>query len=126
MNPNRTALLIRCSVEEAQQIRAAARHQHRTVSGYILHCLQQKLEIEAAVQKKLASRSMLCLIDAIPNEPWFRRFLRCRKAHFSPSYTPERRVALAGVALPSTTSRTTTAECGTTTFTSTNWTSPCW
>jgi uncharacterized protein (DUF1778 family) len=54
MNPNRTALLIRCSLEEAQQIRTAARREHRTVSGYVLNCLQQKLKIEAAVQRKLA------------------------------------------------------------------------
>ena len=55
MNPNRTALLIRCSVEEAQQIRSAARREHRTLSGYVLYSLQQKLQIEAAVQKRLAA-----------------------------------------------------------------------
>lgn len=54
-NPNRTALLIRCSVEEAQQIRAAARREHRTVSGYVLNCLQYTLKIESAVDKKLAA-----------------------------------------------------------------------
>lgn len=55
MNPNRTALLIRCSVEEAEQIRSAARREHRTLSGYVLNCLKSKLQIEAAVQKKLAA-----------------------------------------------------------------------
>ena len=53
-NANRTALLIRCSLEEAQWIRAAARREHRTLSGYVLNCLHGKLKIEAAVEHKLA------------------------------------------------------------------------
>lgn len=49
-NPKRTALLIRCSVEEAEQIRAAAQKSHRTLSGYVLHCLQNRLRIEAEME----------------------------------------------------------------------------
>jgi len=35
-DPNRTALLVRCSEEEARFIREAAQREHRTLSGYIL------------------------------------------------------------------------------------------
>jgi len=52
-NPNRTALLIRCSVEQAEQIREAARREHRTVSGFVLNCLEYKLRIQAAVHEKM-------------------------------------------------------------------------
>jgi hypothetical protein len=50
----RTALLIRCSVEEAEQIRAAARKQHRTLSGYVLHCLHRGLRIKAKLETQAA------------------------------------------------------------------------
>lgn len=53
-NLKRTALLIRCSVEEAEQIRAAARRQYRTLSGYVLHCLRNRLKVEDDLQKTLA------------------------------------------------------------------------
>ena len=53
MNPTRTALLIRCSVEQAQQIREAARREHRTVSGFVLNCMEYKLRIQAAVHEKI-------------------------------------------------------------------------
>jgi uncharacterized protein (DUF1778 family) len=56
-NPNRTALLIRCSIEEAEHIRAAARMEHRTVSGFVMNCLANKIRIHAAVQKKLETRT---------------------------------------------------------------------
>jgi uncharacterized protein (DUF1778 family) len=36
MTSERTALLIRCSKEEAEKIRAAAKRERHTLSGYIL------------------------------------------------------------------------------------------
>lgn len=54
---NRTALLIRCSVEQAQQIREAARREHRTLSGFVLNCLDYKLRIQAAVKEKMYRRN---------------------------------------------------------------------
>ena len=51
----RTALLIRCSVEEAEVIRDAARRSGRTLSGYVLHCLHNRLRVEAEIQADFAA-----------------------------------------------------------------------
>lgn len=51
--PKRTALLIRCSVEEAEAVRAAARRQYRTLSGYVMHALNNRLEIEARLHEQI-------------------------------------------------------------------------
>jgi len=48
-NPNRTTLLITCSVGEAQQIRAAAKKQDRTISAYVLRAVMTRLNIERQV-----------------------------------------------------------------------------
>jgi len=40
---NRTALLVRCSEEEAQLIRSAAKHERRTLSGFILHTVISRI-----------------------------------------------------------------------------------
>jgi hypothetical protein len=53
--PKRTALLIRCSVEEAEAIRASARKSGRTLSGYVLHCLRRRLNIEAQLEADIAN-----------------------------------------------------------------------
>lgn len=50
----RTALLIRCSVEEAEAIRSAARNSGRTLSGYVLHCLNNRLRVEAQLKADFA------------------------------------------------------------------------
>jgi uncharacterized protein (DUF1778 family) len=39
----RTALLLRCSEEEANLIRDAAKHERRTVSAYIVHAVMSRL-----------------------------------------------------------------------------------
>jgi len=54
-NPKRTALLIRCSVEEAELIRAAARRHDRTLSGFILYCLRTHMRMQADLDKKFAA-----------------------------------------------------------------------
>jgi hypothetical protein len=51
----RTALLIRCSVEEASAIRSAARKSGRTLSGYVLNCLRTRLRVEAETEANLAT-----------------------------------------------------------------------
>ena len=48
-NPNRTTRLINCSVEEAQQIRAAAKKRDRTISAYVLRAVMTRLNIERQV-----------------------------------------------------------------------------
>jgi hypothetical protein len=57
VNAKRTALLIRCSVEEAEAIRSAARNSGRTLSGYVLHCLRNRLRIEAQIKANFAELS---------------------------------------------------------------------
>ena len=49
MKDARTALLVRCSEEEAETIREAAKRERRTISGYILHSVLARI----ANQKKL-------------------------------------------------------------------------
>ena len=43
MNEERTALLIRCSREEAEKIRQMAKRERRTVSGYVLHAVMSRI-----------------------------------------------------------------------------------
>ena len=50
-NPNRTALLIRCSVEEADRVRQAARRQRRTLSGYVMQAVMNRLSAEEQIVK---------------------------------------------------------------------------
>lgn len=58
MNKNgkqpRSALLIRCTAEEAEAIRKAAASERRTVSGFVLHAVMSRMtsrqRIEAAVK----------------------------------------------------------------------------
>jgi hypothetical protein len=42
----RTALLIRCSTEEANQIRIEAEKQRRTISGYVLLIMARAVQLE--------------------------------------------------------------------------------
>jgi uncharacterized protein (DUF1778 family) len=51
-NPKRTTLLINCSVEEAKQVRAAAKRQERTISAYILRAVRRSLDVEQQIEKQ--------------------------------------------------------------------------
>lgn len=51
-NPKRTTLLINLSVEEANQIRAAAKKQDRTISAYVLRAVMSRIRIETQVQER--------------------------------------------------------------------------
>ncbi len=48
----RTTLLINCSVDEAQQIRAAAKREDRTISAYILRAVENRLSIDEELAEK--------------------------------------------------------------------------
>jgi uncharacterized protein (DUF1778 family) len=48
----RTALLVCCSIEEAQQIRNAAAMERRTVSNYVMCILSRVLAIEEALRTR--------------------------------------------------------------------------
>jgi uncharacterized protein (DUF1778 family) len=49
MAKERTALLVRCSEEEAESIREAAKRERRTISGFILNAVLNRI----ANQKKI-------------------------------------------------------------------------
>lgn len=46
MNPSRTALLIRCSEDEANMVREQAAAERRTISGCILNILERGMSME--------------------------------------------------------------------------------
>jgi len=45
----RTALLIRCSEEEAEAIRETAKQQRRTVSSFVIGAVMNRLSVQRAV-----------------------------------------------------------------------------
>jgi uncharacterized protein (DUF1778 family) len=51
-NSERTTLLINLSVDEAQQIRAAAKKQDRTISAYVLRAVMSRIKIEGEIQNR--------------------------------------------------------------------------
>jgi hypothetical protein len=50
-NPDRTALLIRCSKDEAERIRQGARNERRTVSAYVLQAVMNRLSVDKRLQE---------------------------------------------------------------------------
>jgi len=50
MNPERTSVMIRCSREQAEKIRAAARRERRTVSGYVLNAVMNHIDSQEKLQ----------------------------------------------------------------------------
>jgi len=51
----RSALLIRCTVEEAHQIREAAERERRAVSGFVLNAVLNRIAHHNAIQKRIAA-----------------------------------------------------------------------
>jgi len=49
-NPKRTTLLINLSVQEAEQIRNAARRQDRTISAFVLRAVMNRINIEGQLE----------------------------------------------------------------------------
>lgn len=49
-NEPRTALLIRCTKEEATAIREAATLQRRTVSGFVLHAVMNRISVQRRLE----------------------------------------------------------------------------
>jgi uncharacterized protein (DUF1778 family) len=49
----RTALLVRCSAEEAERIRIEADKQRRTISGYVLQITGRAVEIEERLLSRM-------------------------------------------------------------------------
>ena len=53
---NRKALLIRCTSEEAQQIREAAERERRTISGFILNAVMNRLSVQHRVHNRVTGQ----------------------------------------------------------------------
>ena len=51
---SRTALLIRCDIDEAQEIRIKAARQRRTISAYVLQVLLRKIQVEGSLESRRA------------------------------------------------------------------------
>jgi uncharacterized protein (DUF1778 family) len=61
---SRTALLIRCSTEEAERIRIEAQKERRTLSGYVLNAMTRTLQFEDKLLSKLTDyRSMNSVVS---------------------------------------------------------------
>lgn len=60
----RTALLIRCAVDEAQRIRVEAEKQRRTISAYVLNITSRAVETEDKLFSKLNRYSALNQISS--------------------------------------------------------------
>jgi hypothetical protein len=56
---DRTALLIRCSKEEADRIRIEADKQRRTISAYVLQITNRAIDIEERLFTKISPNSSL-------------------------------------------------------------------
>jgi uncharacterized protein (DUF1778 family) len=58
MSPERTALLIRCSKEEAEKIRDAAKRERRTLSGYVLNTILRRISNQEKTRLNSPNRSV--------------------------------------------------------------------
>ena len=54
---NRTALLIRCTRQEAQSIRNAARAERHTISDYVVQSVITRIAIKEKCMRRLAARN---------------------------------------------------------------------
>ncbi len=49
---DRTALLIYCTREEAEQIRIAAKRERRTISGFVINAVMKRLAVQSQIQQR--------------------------------------------------------------------------
>jgi uncharacterized protein (DUF1778 family) len=56
MAKERTALLVRCSVEEAEKIRAVAEAERRTISGFVLSIVMRYINLQEKLQQQRTPR----------------------------------------------------------------------
>jgi len=54
MNRKRSVLFIRCSLQEAEEIRNAARRERRTLSAFVLNCVNVRLTMMEKVDRTYA------------------------------------------------------------------------
>lgn len=74
----RTALLIRCSVEEAARIHERAAEEHRTVAGYMLHILERMIAVDETLARTTPGLVRFGLkASQSPPQPRTALLLRC-------------------------------------------------
>ena len=56
MASHRTALLISCTPQEAEAIRNAAKRERRSISGFVLNAVMNRLANRAAIIQKTGTR----------------------------------------------------------------------
>ena len=66
----RTALLIRCTEEEAKAIREAAKLQRRTVSGFVIHAVMNRIAVQQRVGTAVRNNS--ATLRTLPSLPSIR------------------------------------------------------
>jgi len=54
---DRTALLIYCTKEEAEQIRIAAKRERRTISGFVINAVMNRFAIESRIYERRKASS---------------------------------------------------------------------
>jgi uncharacterized protein (DUF1778 family) len=53
MASERTALLVRCTAQEAEAIRRAAKRERRSISGFVLNAVMNRLASQAAIMDRI-------------------------------------------------------------------------
>ena len=53
MAKGKTAILIRCTEEEAETIRFCAKQEHRTISGFILNGIRHRIDTHRRLSRQL-------------------------------------------------------------------------
>ena len=49
----RTALLVRCTTQEAEAIRRAAKRERRSISGFVLNAVMNRIANQAAIMERI-------------------------------------------------------------------------
>jgi len=49
---DKTALLIYCTKEEADQIRTAAKRERRTISGFVMNAVMNRFAVESRIDER--------------------------------------------------------------------------
>jgi len=55
-NNDRTALLIYCTREEAEQIKVAAKRERRTITGFVLNAVMSRMAVMRTVRAKMEAQ----------------------------------------------------------------------
>lgn len=57
MASERTSLLVRCTTQEAEAIRKAAKRERRSISGFILNAVMNRLVSQAAIMDRIGPQT---------------------------------------------------------------------